>query len=326
MKIQENIAPLIKKDANKFNTKNKYQDPLRSWPLKGFAYSNEIGAVVSEISPKVGTALWVPALMYFGADIYDKYKNEENNYNPSTKRGLKEAIFQTMASVILPTLAVAFGQKTISSLNRMTKTGLSTQAKEDVLTKSLSYMESKNLHKFSRNKKNYIEGFKEAISLMAKDSKGDLETLPLSKKVLLAINPLKNTDSIATANEKKLILFAENQATKVMDIHTSLIKNKKPEQLSKRLFKKFQKIQGEYQKIYPAEKYMEKAAKSILKDYHSSQIFKNRMVKTIGGFIALALLIKPIDEFVENIVIKKAVEPSFDYLEKEIKLQNQQKK
>ena len=41
---------------------------------------------------------------------------------------------------------------------------------------------------------------------------------------------------------------------------------------------------------------------------------KNKMVKTLGGFIALALLAKPIDNFVEHIVIKKTVEPGLDLL------------
>lgn len=94
------------RNSFKENDKREYNDPLRKWPLKGLAYSNELGAVVSGISPKLGTALWVPALMYFGADIYDKYKNDETQYAPSKRRGLKEAIFQAMASVVLPTAAV----------------------------------------------------------------------------------------------------------------------------------------------------------------------------------------------------------------------------
>lgn len=304
--------------GNSFKEDNKqiYKDPLRKWPLKGLAYSNELGAVVSGISPKLGTALWAPALMYFGADIYDKYKNDETEFNPSKRRGLKEAIFQTMASVILPTAAVKAGQQTISALNRVTPTGLSTQTKQNVIEKSLSYMQSKSLHTFVDNPSAYTDGFKEAVMTMASDAKGDFKALPKSKKVLSVLNPLKAFDSIAFANDKRLGKYAEKQASKIMEMRSELMKNQKPKQLSNKLFKKFQNIQGEYQKIYPADRYMGKAAKSILKDYHNSQIMKNKMIKTAGGFIALALMLKPIDDFVEHIVIKKTVEPGLDYLSK----------
>ena len=312
------IVTSTPKQANSFKEDNKqtYKDPLRKWPLKGLAYSNELGAVVSGISPKLGTALWAPALMYFGADIYDKYKNDETEYNPSKRRGLKEAIFQTMASVILPTVAVKTGQKTISTLNRITPTGLSTQTKQNVIEKSLTYMQSKSLHTFVDNPSAYADGFKEAVMTMAGDAKGDFKALTKAKRVLTVLNPLKTLDSIAFANEKKLGKFAEKQAAEIMEMRSALMKNQKPKQLSNKLFKKFQNIQGEYQKIYPADRYMGKAAKSILKDYHNSQILRNKMVKTAGGFIALALLLKPIDNFVEHIVIKKTVEPGLDYLSK----------
>ena len=87
--------------------------------------------------------------------------------------------------------------------------------------------------------------------------------------------------------------------------------------MSKKIFNQFQSRRIEYQKIYESEKYVGKAAKSILKEFHNSQIFKNKLIKTAGGFIALALLAKPIDDFVENIVIKKTVEPGLDFLSRE---------
>ena len=65
------------------------------------SYSNEIGTAISEIAPKLGTALWAPTFLYLGADIYDKYKNDKDNYKPSGKRALKRAIFQGMTSFLL---------------------------------------------------------------------------------------------------------------------------------------------------------------------------------------------------------------------------------
>lgn len=309
-------AGVSPKSNNSFKKDNKqiYKDPLRSWPMKGLAYSNELGAVVSGVSPKLGTALWVPALMYFGADIYDKYKNEDTQYNPSKKRGLKEAIFQTMASVILPTSAVHLGQKTISGAQRLSKTGLTTQAKQEVFEHSLAFMESQSLHTFVDNVEGYKKGFQNSIVTLAQDTRGDFKTFKPLKKVASLVNPFKKKNAVTFANEKKLIEFSGKQAEKIFAMRAELMENKCPKGLSKKLFKKFQQIQGEYKKIYPEDRYMGKAAKSILKEWHNAQIFKNKMIKTAGGFIALALLAKPIDDFVEHIVIKKTVEPGLDYL------------
>ncbi len=307
--------------GNSFKKENVpvYKDPLRTWPVKGLAYSNELGAVVSEISPKVGSALWVPALMYFGADIYDKYKNEDTSYNPSPKRGVKEAVFQAMASVVLPTAAIHTGQRAISSLNRFTKQGLTTQTKQQVLEQSLSYMQSQSLHKYVDRVDVYKDEFKNSVLTMARDAKGEFKTLTPMKKVFALLNPLKNNDGIALANETKLVDFSTKQAEKIFTMRADLMQNKKPKGLSKRLFKKFQQTQGEYKKIYPADKYMGKATKSILKEWNNSQIFKQKMVKTVGGFVALALLAKPIDDFVEHFVIKKTVEPGLDMLSNSFK-------
>ncbi len=317
--LDKYITPVVESSCNgdnsfKKDNKQVYRDPLRSWPLKGMAYSNELGAVVSGISPKVGTALWVPALMYFGADIYDKYKNEDTEYNPSAKRGLKEAVFQAMASVVLPTAAVHAGQKTISVLNKFTKTGLSTQAKEEVLNHSLEYMQSNSLHSFVGKVGEYQEGFKNSILTMAQESKDDFKVLKPAKKAWDVINPFKKRDAIAFSNKKKLADYSSKQAEKIFEMRELLMQNKRPKNLSKKLFKKFQTVQGEYKKIYPADRYMGKAAKSILKDWHNSEILKNKMIKTAGGFIALALLAKPIDDFVEHFVIKKTVEPGLDII------------
>ncbi len=309
----------------KEDSKNLYKDPLRKWPIKGLAYSNELGAVVSGITPKLGTALWVPALMYFGADIYDKYKNDKTEYNPSKRRGLKEAIFQAMASVVMPTIAVKMGQNTISSLNRFTPEGLTTTTKQTVIEKSLAYMQSKSLHTYVDKPAEYAEGFKNAILTIAGDMRGDFKALSTKKKTFALLNPLKNIDSISFANEEKLSNYAQKQALLIMEMRSKLMNNEKPKQLSAKLFKKFQNIKGEYKKIYPADRYMGKAVKSILKDFHKQQIFKNKMIKTLGGFIALALMLKPIDEFVEHFIIKKTVEPGLDYISNGLSSKNKNK-
>ncbi len=313
--IVPNVPAVVQKEVQTDKNNNKYKDPLRNWPLKGLAYSNELGAVIAPISPKLGAALWVPAWMYIGADVYDKWKNDDTTYNPSGKRGLKEAVFQSFASIAMPTAAVGIGQRIASFLARFTRTGLSAKSREDVLRQSLDYMKSHSLHTFVDDPSKYTEGFTEEIKILAEDSRGAFKTFGLGKKIRSFLTPFKDMDNISFAKPDKLATYASKQADRVMSMRADLMNNVRPKGMSKRLFAQFQKRQLEYKAKYAADKYMGKAAKSILEDFHKSQIFKTKMVKTLGGFVALALLIKPIDNFVEKIVIKKTVEPGIDFLQ-----------
>ena len=54
------------------------------------------------------------------------------------------------------------------------------------------------------------------------------------------------------------------------------------------------------------------AVKSVLTDFQKGKMMKGNFVKTIGGFIALGSAIKPIDHFVENVLIGKYVGPQID--------------
>lgn len=294
--------------------KKEYSDPLRRWPLVGLTYFNDLGAVVSGISPKVGYALRAPAMMYIGADIYDKYKNDENSYNPSKKRGLKQAIFIAFSGTILPSVIARVGENVASTLNRLSPSRLSTQTKEEILSKSLEYMQSNSLHTFENNIEGFKEGFKNSMVLHLQDSKGEFRALHPLKKALKVFNPFSDSDTIAFAKQSKVEKYAMKQAEKILTMRSVLMQNKKPKEMPKHLFKKFREIQTEYQRIYPPEKYLGKAAKTILKDFHKHQIFKNKLVKTAGGFVLITLLAKPIDDFVEKIVIKKTVEPGLDLI------------
>lgn len=319
LKIDNKTSKKVKQ-SNKIEHENKsYVDPLQTWPVKGLAFSNEVGAIVGEVSPKFGTLLWVPALMYMGADIYDKYKNDEQQYNPSVKRGIKQAIFQVGASVMLPTLAIDFGHNAISGLNKLSKTGLSINAKQKVWENSLNYMQNNSLNLFEKNADKYVNGFKDGIKSLSQESKTQFKVLNPFKKVLTTVNPLKAPDSMIFSNENKLVNYAGKQAEKILTMRSDLMKNVKPKGMSRHLFKKFQNLQVQYKELFPDSQYMGKAAKQILKDYHNSQILKNKMLKTAGGIAFLILLLKPIDKFVENIVIKKAIEPGLDAISNKMK-------
>ncbi len=299
---------------NKAKHEQEYKDPLLKWPLRGCAYSNEVGAAISSLSPKLGTLLWVPALLYFGADIYDKYKTDKTEYNPSGRRGLKQAVFQALASVIMPTAAVYAGQKAISHMDKYTKNGLSTQAKEDATKFCLDYMSRNSLHTHENNIQGYKAALKESLDTYMTETLGEHKSKSTVKKILNWCFSSERPESMALSNKEKLIKFVDDKVDSMFQMRTDLMQNKKPKQLSEKLFQKFTEIKPGYLKEYGEQKYVGKAAKSVLKDFENSQIFKHKMFKTVGGFIALGLMIKPIDYFVEHIIIKKAVEPSLDKL------------
>lgn len=96
-------------------------------------------------------------------------KNEKSSYNPDGKRGTEQAIFQLLASVILPTGAVIAGQKTASAMGVMDKTGLSLQSREEVI----NFLQEFTSRRHIDNYENDISGFKEHFreSLITKREK-----------------------------------------------------------------------------------------------------------------------------------------------------------
>ena len=106
-----NTQQVFKADKRTINKETgEYKDPLMQWPLRGAAFTNEVGEALRPVIGGYATLSWVPALLYIGADVYDKYKNDQTEYSPDSRRCLKQAIFQGMASVFLPLIAVKAGQ------------------------------------------------------------------------------------------------------------------------------------------------------------------------------------------------------------------------
>lgn len=97
----------------KKNKKNQ-KDILLESPLRMLGYTNEVGeALHASIGRTAANFFWVPALMYFGADIWDKYKRgEDDSYqNNDGKSALRQAVFHTVASLVVPTMAIHAAQK-----------------------------------------------------------------------------------------------------------------------------------------------------------------------------------------------------------------------
>jgi hypothetical protein len=89
-----------------------------------------------------------------------------------------------------------------------------------------------------------------------------------------------------------------------------LVAHEHPKEFSDKLYAKYQKAIIKYKKNPEfADNSVEFAAKEVLKKYEHSQIFKAKLLKTAGGFVALGLAIKPIDNFVETHIIDRYLKP-----------------
>ncbi len=299
------------------HSKKKYNDPLNKWPVRGLAYTNELGAAISEIAPKLGWILWFPAMLYFGADIYDKYKNDKTSYNPDTARGTSQAIFQLLASVLLPTGAVITGQKIASIAGSTGKSGLSFQTQEEISKFSIGFMQRRKLAKYQDNIPKYKDEFFTSLdNQMSEDLRNTKTKNPL-KIFTNYIWNRKHPEAMALSTKDKVHAFATEGIDRMFKIRESLIKDEKPEEFSNSMFKKFQKYKLKFAQNPEYKQYnVEYAAKEVLKDFETGKIMKAKMGKTIGGFIALGLAIKPIDMFVENVIMKKYIDPNLHAITK----------
>lgn len=257
------------------------------YPTRALAYTNEVGVA---LAPKIGalsTAFWIPALMYFGADIYDKYKQgQEGDYStPSKRKGVSQATFQALASVLLPTAMIKVGQKIATSVfSQKGKLNFDTQL--ELLEKVKDTYSSKK----GKSPEQVLNEFLES----AKKDNADLSKIRIwfqkylgwftdDHKVLEKTNKTLKKDA---ANKQTVIDFI-GAAMKKMDERVAANSNKT----------------------------IKKCADKVFNQLSNKPLF----IKIAGGFAALALTVKPIDWVVEQIVIKKGLDPALDKLERTIK-------
>lgn len=94
-------------------------------------------------------------------------------------------------------------------------------------------------------------------------------------------------------------------------MYDDLMNGRRPKEFSDKMWRKFGKLKEKYAKDpdYKAT-FLRDASEDIIKKFQKSKMTKSKMLKTLGGFVALGIAIKPIDHFVEKVVIKKVVEPN----------------
>lgn len=298
--------------------RKKYSDPLMKWPVRGLAFTNDIGAAIMDIAPTAGQMFWVPALMYFGADIYDKYRNDKAEYDPSAKRGAKQAIFQALASVMFPIVVVHAGQKSASILNRFSKEGVSLQSKEEVVKHHLQYMSQLKLRDYAGNVDEYKKEYNESLDIMIDETMRKHKYKNPFKAFVQLIFGHRHPESMGKDARENIHKLIGKRIDDMFVMRTQLLEGKaKPDGMSEKMYKKFNSLKESF-KNDPKYKddYLNHAAKDILKKVEENKIFKTKLMKTIGGFVALGLLIKPMDSFVENVIMHKYIAPGIDKLGK----------
>ncbi len=314
--LKKNTPKRVATDEEKRAKLNemRYNDPLQRWPLKSLSFSNEIGAAISEIAPKLGTLLWVPTILYFGADIYDKYKNDKQSYSPSKKRGTEQAIFQAFSGIVLPTAAVVTGQKLMSPLGKLFSDKLSLNQKDAAIHTLLDFMEQEKFKDYTNNVSGYKNKFHKFIEnriTYINDERA--MTNPVSR----FFKNIFGCYSLANAKKGQLSKYLDQNIDKLFAIRADLMKKKKNQFLPNSLFRAFQKQEATFKQKYMND-YLAHSAKLTLKNYEKVLLFQNKLIKTAGGFIVLGLMLEPISKFTEHVIIKKYVDPSIDTLDEKI--------
>lgn len=293
---------------------DSYKDPLLKWPLRGLAFSSDIGVAIMDIAPNAGLALWIPTLMYLGADVYDKYKTEEKEYQPSGKRAFKQAMFQACASVALPFVAIHNGQKAASWIGRSTtKEKMSLQLKEEVDQFTINMLSRRKLSDYKDNIQGFKTEFNEQMKLHLVDMENSRKTKNPFKLLFRWVFGSKHGEKLDEKTLKKVEEYSNKNIDEMFEIRTSLLTDKKSEKISDKLLKLFDTQKYSFATDKKAiEAPVESAVKEVLKQRQKNRLFKTKIWKSVGGFVALGASIKFIDKFSEEFLLEKVIEPSID--------------
>lgn len=275
---QKAEAQVVDENKKGHKKEKKYVDPLANWPMRGLGYTNDIGVAISEIAPTTSRLFWVPSLMYFGADVYDKYKNKGNKYDPNGPRAFSQAVFQAFASIILPATFGHIGQSAFSQIDKYRGEKISTNAKEQTLRFIKHHAAEHDIFNTARNKEDIVDNFVRNFEIFSKDKKEAYKNKNIFVKTYDKLLANCKRGAIANTEPEKLKAFAKREFTKVLESCTN---------------------------------------KEALGANIDKQIFKLKAWKSLGSFAVLLLTVKPIDMFTENIIIKKCVKPQMDYFNKQ---------
>ena len=302
------IPPISSQDTNTKNIHEKYKDPLSKKLPVLMSYSSEVGTAISEIAPKLGTALFAPTFMYLGADIYDKYKNDKDSYHPSAKRALKRAIYQGLTSIVaLPAVIIA-GQCIVSPLGKLGKAGISGNAK-DAVYKHIKNVIDQAHGSALKSSENFNKIITETLENKIKVRNNEKRTIKFFKK--LYNKYFTERYDLLSSDKDKIIKFAQENALKTFEIKNAL-KNGNTKKIPRKVLNEYNKILPVMKEMYKDGDYSYQATRNALKEYQNSLIFKNKLLKTLSGLGTLFLLATPINTFVDKQLMKKYISPGID--------------
>ncbi len=301
-------ATVKKQDKNsEKQSQKKYNDPLNKNWMVALSFSNELGAAVYEIAPKLSQILWIPPLMYLGADIYDKYKNDKNHYKPSGTRAFEQAIYQGLSGFVLPTFAILAGQQITSPVAKLLNKGISVNAKKATLMHMNNAIDQCVGEMFT-DKEKFRNLFLNSLENKIKACKNEKLSDPWWKRLVKKAN---GKYALANCKKDKIIDYAKKNVDTLIKIKDSLQAKKKPPEISNSSFKKYMREYPILKETY-GEVFANNALRYSLKTYENKLLFGNKLLKTIGGIIALVITIKPIDTFVKKVLMQKYIDPGID--------------
>ncbi len=200
-----------------------------------------------------------------------------------------------MASVFLPLIAVKAGQNTFAQAGKFSQDKISINSKEHVANAAEPFIANGKMHAFDGKNEECIKEFTNNVL-----SSMDYNNKKSSLKNLFKIFRLDSQEKVEKYSEKTI---------------KDLI------QLRKNLLNPSEEFKNnKWYKAYEADlkkgQTSSVAVKSVLTNFQQAKMLKGKAVKTLGGFVALGLAIKPIDHFVEEILIGKYVGPEIDKIKK----------
>lgn len=257
-------------DASRKEKKKKYVDPLANWPVRGLGYTNDIGIAINELAPATARLFWVPALMYFGADIYDKYKNKGDQYKPNAQRAFNQAVFQACASILFPAIFGHIGMSAFSQIDKYRGEKLSTNAKEQTLRFIKAHATIDNVAEGGVHRDELITNFEKSYDKFYAAKSRHYKHKNIFVKMYDKLLANCKHGAIANSNEGKIKAFAKKQFIETIDNCQNT-----------------------------------ETVKTVL----DKKIFKLKAWKSAGAFAAILLTAQAIDKFVEKVIIKKVVQP-----------------
>lgn len=293
---------------NAQHSMEKRRDIYSEMPIRALGYTNELGEAIRPISPMLANLSWLPAIGYISADVADKYKQDDYAAkDPSKTRASKQLTTQLLASVFLPTFAVKLGQGLTNSMVMAGKTGLTLNHREKISEMVLDSMKKGEHKDFlledgTIDKELYKNSLSEQLDEIIKHKKTHKKQNPFMAVVNFVKKPF-----IAKPTEENIKKYKDSVVDRLIDDRQKLLNGEKPENMSKRGFKKFSKST-----VGVAASEHRSVAFDMVRKMEKSRMFNNRILKSIGGLTALACMAKPIDKFVEHVIINKYVGPQID--------------